>query len=128
MAAFRDKLQELGWAEGREVQIDVRWGGADINYIRASAADLVGVRPDVILVYSVRVLNAMQQATRDIPVVVVSADATARQIDRLMTAGASTYLTKPIDVTKFFQVLDKTTGVDIQQRNDETAAGIELKA
>ena len=68
------------------------------------------------------------EATRDIPVVVVSADATARQIDRLMTAGASTYLTKPIDVTKFFQVLDKTTGVDIQQRNDETAAGIELKA
>jgi len=68
------------------------------------------------------------EATRDIPVVVVSADATARQIDRLMTAGASTYLTKPIDVTKFFQVLDKTTGVDIQQQNDETAAGIELKA
>ena len=47
--------------------------------------------------------------TRDIPVVVVSADATARQIDRLVTAGADAYLTKPLDVVNFFQVLDRTT-------------------
>jgi len=68
------------------------------------------------------------EATRNIPVVVVSADATARQMDRLMTAGASSYLTKPIDVTKFFQVLDKTTGVDIRRSRDEVSAKVELKA
>ena len=50
--------------------------------------------------------------TRDIPVVVVSADATARQIDRLVTAGADAYLTKPLDVSNFFQVLDKTTAAN----------------
>jgi CheY-like chemotaxis protein len=50
--------------------------------------------------------------TRDIPVVVVSADATARQIDRLVTAGADAYLTKPLDVANFFQVLDKTTAAN----------------
>jgi putative ABC transport system substrate-binding protein len=72
MAAFRQQLQELGWAEGRRVQIDLRWGSANIEYIRTSAAELVRERPDVILVYSVRVLNAMRQATRDIPVVFIA--------------------------------------------------------
>jgi ABC-type uncharacterized transport system substrate-binding protein len=61
------KLQQLGWADG--LQIDVRWGGADIDYIRASAAELVNSKPDVIVVYSTRVLNAMREATRQIPVV-----------------------------------------------------------
>jgi PAS domain S-box-containing protein len=48
-------------------------------------------------------------ATRDIPVIVVSADATKRQINRLMSAGAAHYLTNPLDITKFFSVLDTTT-------------------
>jgi CheY-like chemotaxis protein len=45
--------------------------------------------------------------TRDIPVVVVSADAMQTQIDRLLGAGAQAYLTKPIDVTKFLSLLDE---------------------
>jgi CheY-like chemotaxis protein len=47
-------------------------------------------------------------ATRHIPVIVISADATVNQIKRLMAAGAHTYLTKPIDVTEFFHVLEQT--------------------
>jgi CheY-like chemotaxis protein len=46
--------------------------------------------------------------TRDIPVVVISADATVRQIQRLMAAGARNYLTKPLDITEFFRVIDQT--------------------
>ena len=72
LAGFRQKLQELGWADARNLQVDVRWGGADIDYIRSSATDLVSSKPDVILVYSVRVLNAMRQATRQIPVVFIA--------------------------------------------------------
>ena len=72
MAGFRQRLQELGWADGRDLQIDVRWGSGNIDYIRATAADLVNSKPDVILVYSVRVLNAMRQATREIPVVFIA--------------------------------------------------------
>ena len=45
-------------------------------------------------------------ATRDIPVVVLSADATTTQSDRLIEAGASAYLTKPIDVTGLLNTLD----------------------
>jgi len=47
--------------------------------------------------------------TREVPVVVISADATASQIDRLMKAGAMAYLTKPLDVVEFFRVVDTTT-------------------
>jgi PAS domain S-box-containing protein len=46
--------------------------------------------------------------TRDIPVVVISADATVRQINRLKAAGARNYLTKPLDISEFFRVIDET--------------------
>jgi CheY-like chemotaxis protein len=48
------------------------------------------------------------ERTRHIPVVVISADATARQIQRLMAAGARSYLTKPLDISEFFRVVDET--------------------
>jgi CheY-like chemotaxis protein len=49
------------------------------------------------------------EVTRGIPIVVISADATARQIERLMAAGAHAYLTKPLDVSEFFRVVEETT-------------------
>ena len=57
------------------------------------------------------VLSRLQRddATREIPVVVISADATSRQIERLMAAGARAYLTKPLDMMEFFRVIDETT-------------------
>ena len=72
ITGFRRKLQELGWTDGRDVQIEVTWGGADIDHIRSSAAEMVKSKPDVILVYSVRVLNAVRQRTNEIPVVFIA--------------------------------------------------------
>src|SRR5262245_54325979 len=69
LTALKHGLQESGWTDARNIQIDVRWGGGDIGQIRADAAELVNTRPDIILVYSTRVLNAMRQATQKIPVV-----------------------------------------------------------
>ena len=46
-------------------------------------------------------------ATRDVPVIVISADATAPQIKRLLSAGAQAYLTKPLDIGEFFRVVDE---------------------
>ena len=56
------------------------------------------------------VLTRLQQSaiTRDIPVVVVSADATPSQVERLLTAGAREYLTKPLNIGLFLHVLDET--------------------
>jgi len=59
--------------------------------------------------------------TRHIPVVVISADATKRQMNRLMSAGAAHYLTKPLDVNKFFQVLDETNGIDSVEQSQAAA-------
>jgi putative ABC transport system substrate-binding protein len=72
ITGFRAKLKKLGWADGRNVQIDLVWGGADIDHIRASAARMVSSKPDVIFVYSVRVLNPIRQATQHIPVVFIA--------------------------------------------------------
>jgi CheY-like chemotaxis protein len=57
------------------------------------------------------VLSRLQrnEATREIPVVVISADATARQIKRLKAAGARSYLTKPLDMQDFFRVIEETS-------------------
>jgi CheY-like chemotaxis protein len=52
-----------------------------------------------------------QAATCDRPIVVISADATRQQINRLMKEGATSYLTKPIDVDRFCQIIGRTTGL-----------------
>ena len=50
VAAFARGLQELGWIEGRNIQIDYRWGGGDLDRVRRYAAELVALAPDVIFV------------------------------------------------------------------------------
>ena len=70
-AAFRQRLQELGWTEGRNIRIDTRWAGADPNKARAFAKELIGMTPDVIVPSSNLVTEIVQQETRTIPVVFV---------------------------------------------------------
>ena len=48
-SAFAQALADLGWADGRNVRMDLRWGGGDINRMRALAQELVGLQPDIIL-------------------------------------------------------------------------------
>src|SRR5215831_13240758 len=48
MRAFLQELQQLGWAEGRNVQIDYRFGAADVDRARSSAAELIALAPDII--------------------------------------------------------------------------------
>ena len=48
VSAFLQALADLGWTDGRNVQLDLRWSGTDINRIRALARELVGLQPDII--------------------------------------------------------------------------------
>ena len=48
-AAFRQKLQELGWTEDRNIRIETRWAGSDPNKARTFAKELVGITPDVVV-------------------------------------------------------------------------------
>ena len=70
-AAFLQRLNELGWNEGRNVRVDVRWPAADANEIRRHVVELVALEPDVILAVGSATLGPLLQATRSIPIVFV---------------------------------------------------------
>jgi putative ABC transport system substrate-binding protein len=69
VAAFMQGLQDAGWAVGRNVRIDYRWGAGDPNLFRKYAAELVALAPDVILAASGAPLPFLLEATRSIPIV-----------------------------------------------------------
>jgi putative tryptophan/tyrosine transport system substrate-binding protein len=69
LAAFQESLQRLGWTEGRNVQIAVRWAGGDPWEIRRHAAELVALAPDVIVATGNAGMMPLLQATRVIPIV-----------------------------------------------------------
>ena len=71
IAAFLHGLQLLGWTEGRNVRIDIRWGAGDADRIRKFASELVALGPDVILAPGSATLGPLLQATRDVPIVFV---------------------------------------------------------
>jgi putative tryptophan/tyrosine transport system substrate-binding protein len=71
IAAFVEVLQQLGWTNGRNVQIDHRWGGGDPNNIRKQAAELVALAPDVILATGGSATEQLLRATRTVPIVFV---------------------------------------------------------
>ena len=67
LSAFTQALADLGWTVGRNAWIDTRWGGGDINRIRALAQELVGLQPDTILTHQTPATVAVQRETRTIP-------------------------------------------------------------
>src|SRR5215510_3631196 len=72
VTVLKQGLQELGWADGRNIQIETRFGGADTGRIRAHAAELVALAPDVIVGQTTPVIRALRQATSSIPIVMAA--------------------------------------------------------
>ena len=71
VSAFAQALADLGWSDGRNLRMDLRWYGGDINRIRALAHELVGLQPDIILAPTATATAALQRETRTIPIVFV---------------------------------------------------------
>jgi putative ABC transport system substrate-binding protein len=71
LAAFSQGLRQLGWTEGQNLRIDVRWNAGDAVLARTYAAQLIGLMPDVILASSTVNVTAIQQFTSIVPVVFV---------------------------------------------------------
>ena len=69
LAAFLQVLEQLGWAEGRNLRIETHWAGGDAHEIRRYAAELAALAPDVILVNGVAAMGPLLEATRAIPIV-----------------------------------------------------------
>jgi putative ABC transport system substrate-binding protein len=73
LAAFKERLANLGWRESRNLQIDVRWSAGDIGRASLLARELVALQPDVILANATPSTAAVQRETRSIPIVFVPA-------------------------------------------------------
>ena len=69
LTVFVQALQQLGWTDGRNMRIDVRWGAVDADRYRKYAEELVALAPDVILAGSSAALAPFQRATRTVPIV-----------------------------------------------------------
>src|SRR6516165_5340647 len=69
VSAFTQGLADLGWTDGRNVRIDLRWHGDDPNQIPAIARELVALQPDIIAANTTPGTIALQRETRTIPIV-----------------------------------------------------------
>jgi putative ABC transport system substrate-binding protein len=69
LAAFQQRLKELGWIDGRNLLVDYRWAGSGAEGLRRAAAELVALGPDVILATGGTSVGPLLQTTRSVPVV-----------------------------------------------------------
>jgi putative ABC transport system substrate-binding protein len=88
LSAFVQALPHLGWTEGQNIRIDIRWSAGDAALARIYAAQLIGLMPDVILTSSTINLTVVQQGTSTVPVVFL-------QISDPVAQGFVANMTKP---------------------------------
>jgi putative ABC transport system substrate-binding protein len=69
VGAFHDGLQKLGWVEGRNLHIDHRWGGIDVNMLQSLAKEIVASKPDLIFTSGSPATRILKQETSTIPIV-----------------------------------------------------------
>jgi ABC-type uncharacterized transport system substrate-binding protein len=92
LAVFMQALQQLGWADDRNVRIDTRWAGGEADRLRRYAVELVALAPDVILANSSGAVAPLLQATRTVPIVftIVADPVGAGYVDSLARPGGNT--------------------------------------
>ena len=72
VTTFQEGLRELGWTEGHNVRIELRWAAGDVDRMRTYAAELVATKPDAILAITTAALVPLRHATSSIPIVFVN--------------------------------------------------------
>jgi putative ABC transport system substrate-binding protein len=103
VTAFRGALSKMGWTEGGNVRIEVRWGGYDLDSINVFAKHLVELRPDAILGQSTPVIIALARETKAHPIVFVT-------VSDPISSGFATNLAHPGGNITGFTVDDFTLG------------------
>jgi putative ABC transport system substrate-binding protein len=121
LSAFTQALAGFGWTDGRNVRMDVRWGGDDINRTRALAQELVGLQPDIILTSGTPETVALQRETRTIPIVFAGAG------DPVAT-GIVARLDRPSGNVTGFATLEATLGGKWLELLSEIAPGLKRAA
>jgi putative tryptophan/tyrosine transport system substrate-binding protein len=88
--AFREELTKLGWSDGSNVKFEERWTTDNMDLVRAAAANLVELKPDVIVSSGDRVIPILMQFTRSIPIVAAGSDlAGSGFVDSLSRPGGN---------------------------------------
>jgi putative tryptophan/tyrosine transport system substrate-binding protein len=119
--AFTQALADLGWTDGRNARMDLRWGGSDINRIRALAHELVGLQPDIILTHTTPTTVAVQRETRTIPIVFVN-------LGDPVASGVVARLDQPAGNTTGFAIFDALLGGKWLELLSEIAPGLKRAA
>jgi len=119
--AFTQALAGLGWTDGRNVRIDLRWGRTDINRIRALAQELVGLQPDIIVTSTTSPTAAVQRETRTIPIVFAS-------VPDPVASGIVARLDRPSENVTGFAVLEASLAGKWLELLSEIAPGLKRAA
>jgi putative ABC transport system substrate-binding protein len=121
LSAFTQALAGLCWTDGRNVRMDLRWWGDDNNRSRALAQELVGLKPDIILVGQTAATAALQRETRTIPIVFANvADPVA--------SGIVPRLNRPGGNVTGFAGFEATLGGKLLELLSEIAPGLKRAA
>jgi putative ABC transport system substrate-binding protein len=121
LSALTQALAELGWTDGRNVRMDLRYAGGDINRLRALAQDLVGLQPDIIVAGGGTATVAVQRETRTIPIVFAS-------LNDPVASGIVARLDRPGGNVTGFGGLEPSLGGKWLELRSEIAPGLKRAA
>ena len=121
-SAFTQALADLGWTDGRNVRIDLRYAGGDANRMPALAQELVGLQPDIILASGGTVTVALQRETpRTIPIVFVN-------VGDAVASGIVARLDRPSGNITGFATLEASLGGKWLELLSEIAPGLKVQS
>src|SRR5215510_11910424 len=121
VSALTQALADLGWTDGRNVRMDLRWHGDDINRIGALAQELVRLQPDIILTTGTPATVAVQRETRTIPIVFSN-------VSEPVTTGIVARLDRPSGNITGFANFEATLGGKWLELLSEIAPGLKRAA
>jgi putative ABC transport system substrate-binding protein len=121
LAAFTQAVAGMGWTDGRNVRMDVRWGGGDANRMGALAHELVGLQPDIIVASTTPVIIALQRETRTIPIIFAN-------VGDPVASGIVPRLDRPNGNVTGFAILEATLGGKWLDLLSEIAPGLKRAA
>jgi putative ABC transport system substrate-binding protein len=117
VSAFTQALADLGWTDGRNLRMDLRWGGGDNNRIRALARELVGLQPNIILTGGTPATAAFERETRTTPIVFVG-------VGDPVSSGNVARLDRPGGNVTGFAILESSLGGKYLDLLSEIAPGL----
>jgi putative ABC transport system substrate-binding protein len=121
LSAFTQALAHLGWTDGRNVRMDLRWAGDDIDRTPALAQELVGLQPDIILTNTTPATVAVQRETRTIPIVFTG-------VTEPVVSGVVPRLDRPGGNVTGFAAYEATLGGKWLELLSEIAPGLKRAA